>query len=86
MTDDATDTDARTDPSGDPSDQVGYAGAIAELDEILHDLERADVDVDVLAEKVARAAELIALCRARISAARLQVEQVVADLGAPADG
>jgi exodeoxyribonuclease VII small subunit len=58
----------------------GYAAAINELDEILATLERSDVDVDVLATKVQRAAELITFCRERISNARLQIEQVVADL------
>jgi exodeoxyribonuclease VII small subunit len=58
----------------------GYAAALAELESILGQLERADVDVDVLAERVKRAAELIAFCRERISAARLHIEQVVAEL------
>lgn len=59
----------------------GYAAALAELESILQNLERTDVDVDVLAAQVARAAELIAFCRDRIGNARLQIEQVVADLG-----
>ncbi|MFT3852198.1 MAG: exodeoxyribonuclease VII small subunit [Ilumatobacteraceae bacterium] len=58
----------------------GYAAALAELEEILQRLERADVDVDVLATQVARAAELVAFCRDRIGNARLQIEQVVASL------
>ena len=58
----------------------GYAAALAELEEILQRLERADVDVDVLATQVARAAELITFCRDRIGSARLQIEQVVASL------
>jgi exodeoxyribonuclease VII small subunit len=65
-------------PSGD--DGPGYAEALAELEAILASLERADLDVDVLGERVARAAELIRRCRARIGAARLQVEQVVSEL------
>lgn len=60
---------------------VGYAEALAELDEILTALERSDVDVDVLADKVQRAAALISFCRDRIGRARLQIEQVVAELG-----
>jgi exodeoxyribonuclease VII small subunit len=60
---------------------TGYAAALAELETILQSLERTDVDVDVLATQVARAAELIAFCRDRIGNARLQIEQVVADLG-----
>ena len=63
---------------------VGYAEALAELEAILAELERSDVDVDVLAERVKRAVELIGFCRARIGNARLQIEQVVADLGADA--
>jgi exodeoxyribonuclease VII small subunit len=60
----------------------GYAQALAELEDILRQLDTADVDVDVLATKVQRAAALITFCRDRISAARVQIEQVVADLGA----
>ncbi len=59
---------------------TGYAAALAELETILADLERADVDVDVLAAQVTRAAELIGFCRDRIGNARLQIEQVVAGL------
>jgi exodeoxyribonuclease VII small subunit len=59
---------------------AGYAEALAELESILDDLERSDVDVDVLATKVRRASELIAFCRERINGARLQIEQVIADL------
>lgn len=59
---------------------AGYAAALAELETILAELERSDVDVDVLAAQVKRAAELIAFCRERISTARLHIEQVVADL------
>lgn len=59
----------------------GYAAALDELETILTDLERADVDVDVLAVRVKRAAELIAFCRDRIGSARMQIEQIVADLG-----
>ena len=61
---------------------VGYAEALAELETILAELERSDVDVDVLAERVKRAVDLIGFCRARIGNARMQIEQVVADLGA----
>ena len=60
---------------------VGYAEALAELEEILSRLERSDVDVDVLAQQVQRAAALISFCRDRIGNARLQIEQVVAELG-----
>jgi exodeoxyribonuclease VII small subunit len=63
-----------------PAAAAGYAAALAELEQILGQLERPDVDVDVLAVQVQRAAELIEFCRERISRARLQIEQVVATL------
>lgn len=63
--------------SGTDGDEPGYAAAVAELEAILDELERDDVDVDVLGARVARAAELIAVCRDRIDAARFQVDQIV---------
>ena len=65
------------------TDQPGYAQALSELDTILRELESSDVDVDRLAERVARAAELIALCRDRISTARIRIDEVIADLDTP---
>ena len=62
----------------------GYAEALAELDSILRELEGSDVDVDHLADRVARASELITLCRSKISDAQLRIEQVTADLDAVA--
>jgi exodeoxyribonuclease VII small subunit len=62
-------------------DGLAYQDALAELESILAGLERDEPDVDRLAERVARAAALIRLCRGRIDAARLEVERVVTDLG-----
>lgn len=62
---------------------VGYADALAELEAILSELESDTVDVDRLATQVRRASELIALCRGRIRDARVEVEQIVADLEEP---
>lgn len=62
--------------------QPGYAEAVAELEEILEELEADDVDVDRLAEQVKRAADLIESCRARIEDARVEVGRIVADLDA----
>jgi exodeoxyribonuclease VII small subunit len=67
-------------PSGDPV-AAGYAEALAELESILRELDTTDVDVDVLATQVQRAAALIGFCRDRIGAARVQIEQAVAELG-----
>ncbi len=63
------------------STRPGYAEALAELEGILAELERDNVDVDRLAGQVQRAAELIRLCRERIGSARMQIENVVAEFG-----
>jgi exodeoxyribonuclease VII small subunit len=65
-----------------PAAQLGYAEALAELEEINEELDGDEVDVDVLGARVRRAAELLRLCRERIAGARFEVEQVVAELEA----
>ncbi|HXY93200.1 MAG TPA: exodeoxyribonuclease VII small subunit [Acidimicrobiia bacterium] len=69
------------------ADEIGYADAMVELDEILAELEADDLDVDVLAERVKRASELIQLCRTRIARAQADVDRIVTDLESfgPAD-
>lgn len=59
---------------------IGYAEAVAELEQILDELEDDTVDVDVLACRVRRAAALIRVCRSRIATARMEVEQIVGEL------
>jgi exodeoxyribonuclease VII small subunit len=59
---------------------AGYAAALDELHTILEELEDEAVDVDVLAAKVERAAELLRFCRSRIDQAQMQVETIVAEL------
>ncbi len=58
-----------------------YAEAMEELEGILEELESESIEVDELASKVKRASTLIQLCRERLSSTRLEIEQVVADLG-----
>jgi exodeoxyribonuclease VII small subunit len=69
-------------PAPDEPATIGYAEALAELESILRELEGSDVDVDHLAVRVTRAAQLIAICRDRISGARAQIDEVLADLDA----
>ncbi len=71
-----------------PDDEAGgndppaasYVAAMAELDAILRALEDDDLDVDALAARVARAADLLRWCRTRIADTKMQVETIVADL------
>lgn len=68
-------TDAPT-----PAKDLRYAEAVEELEAILDGLEGDELDVDDLADQVARAAVLIRECRDRIAATRYEVERIVTDL------
>ncbi len=70
-----------------PDDPIAssYADALAELEEILAELEDEALDVDILSQRVERASGLIRFCRDRITTARTQVQQIVADLDDLAD-
>jgi exodeoxyribonuclease VII small subunit len=61
-------------------EELAYAGAMEELETILAELERDDVDIDRLAERVGRAAALIEFCRSRIESARLDVTRLLENL------
>ena len=66
-------------------DEPSYAEASAELERILQDIESCEIDLDVLADKVERAAELLALCRRKLAATETKVKKVTADLAAAMD-
>lgn len=72
-------------PRAEEPGEIGYAAAMAELGEILAELDDDDLDIDVLGDRVERAAELVALCRSRIDAARLRVTEIVASLEEPGE-
>jgi exodeoxyribonuclease VII small subunit len=69
-------------PGDDGGGDLGYAEAMTELEGILGELEGDHLDVDVLAERVRRASELIKLCRTRIARAQDDVNRIVTDLEA----
>lgn len=71
-----------TAPSDRP-DGLTYGQAMDELDELLAELEGADVDVDRVAQQVARGVELVRFCRARLDVVASEVDEVMADLVSP---
>lgn len=70
------DAPAELDGPGPGGEPAGYAEALAELDDILAELEDPQLDVDRLGGQVRRASQLIAFCKQRIVGARLEVEAV----------
>ena len=61
-------------------EDLSYGEALEELEQLLDDLEGADTDVDLLAERVARGVELVRFCRARLEVVAEDVDAVVAEL------
>ena len=64
----------------DDGEGMGYGEARRELEEILRSLEEGEVEVDQLAGKVERAAELIRLCRERLRAQEVKIRKIAREL------
>lgn len=60
-------------------DELTWNEASTELRRLVDELDDPDLDIDLLAGKVERAAELIGICRSRIERARDQIDGVLAD-------
>jgi exodeoxyribonuclease VII small subunit len=76
-----TEADRDIDPA-----ELGFNGALAELERIVTELESDDLDVDHLAQRVERAARLVAWCRERIEGTRFQVDEILDRLDGGVDG
>ncbi|MBL8728888.1 MAG: exodeoxyribonuclease VII small subunit [Planctomycetes bacterium] len=66
-------------------DEPSYAAASAELEQILQDIESGEIDLDLLSDKVERAATLLAVCRQKLAATETKVKKVTAELAAAMD-
>ena len=67
------------------NDQPSYTAATEELEQILDEIETGHADVDVLSERVERAANLIRLCQEKITGAEMKVRKVLEELETSAD-
>jgi len=57
-----------------------YTEAFDELQEIVLAMEEGQIGIDDLAEKVKRAAELIAICKRKLTATEGDVQKILKDL------
>ncbi|MFD1771259.1 exodeoxyribonuclease VII small subunit [Sphingobacterium suaedae] len=57
-----------------------YQEAFQELQHIVADIENGQTNVDELTAKIRRASELIAICRAKLTASESEVEKLLAKL------
>lgn len=73
----------RAEPPGSEAEAASgptYAAALAELEAILASLEGSTVDVDLLADRVARGVELVRFCQQRLREVRTDVDAVIVEL------
>ncbi|GDY01467.1 hypothetical protein LBMAG49_07960 [Planctomycetota bacterium] len=64
--------------------ELTYSEASSELEAILQEIESGTLDLDLLSDKVERAAALLAICRQKLAATETKVKKVVADLAGSA--
>ena len=54
-----------------------YSEAIAHIEDILHQIETGELDVDEMAEKVKQASELLKLCKGKLFNTEKEVEKIL---------
>jgi exodeoxyribonuclease VII small subunit len=62
------------------TEKITYTAAFEELQEIVNEIEQGEISVDLLSEKVKRAAFLIQICKQKLQATELDVQQILDDL------
>lgn len=64
-------------------ENLTYENAYRELAEIAHEIETESVSVDVLAEKVKRASDLIEFCQLKLRATETEVNKIIKQMENP---
>ena len=73
--------DAKAQGAAEPEpDDVKYGAAVDEIEQILASIDRDEIDLDELGQKVERAVDLLKVCRAKLKSTEARVTQVLKDL------
>ena len=67
------------------SETINYTLAFQELQQIVNDIENGEISVDELSEKVKRAAQLIRICKTKLTTTEEDVNKILKDLESAAD-
>ena len=62
------------------NDKYTYNDAFVELQDIVAEIESGDSNIDELAEKIKRAASLIAICKTKLTASEKEVDNLLQKL------
>ncbi len=68
------------------NEQISYAEAFEELQEIVSEIEQGEISVDELSIKVKRAAELIKICKTKLTTTEENVNVILKELNESTDG
>lgn len=60
--------------------QISYSDAISELELIVTEIEQGEITIDTLSEKVKRAAELIKVCKNKLSSTEDDVNKILGEI------
>jgi exodeoxyribonuclease VII small subunit len=66
------------------SDKINYTEAFEELQQIVSEIEQGEISVDELSEKVKRAAQLIKVCKTKLTTTEEDVNKILKELDASA--
>jgi exodeoxyribonuclease VII small subunit len=66
------------------SEKITYIDAFEELKRIVAELDRGEISMDDLSEKVKKAAQLITLCKAKLHSTEEDVSKILGELEAAA--
>jgi exodeoxyribonuclease VII small subunit len=61
-------------------EKITYTEAFEELEQIIQEIEEGEITVDKLSEKVKRAAELIMICKKKLTNTEEDVNQILKEL------
>ena len=59
---------------------ISYNDAVAEIEEILHQIENEELDIDILSEKVKRVSTLLKLCKKKLHQTENEVQKILEDI------
>lgn len=62
------------------SEKINYTEAFEELQSIVYDIEQGEISVDELSEKVKRAAQLIKICKTKLTTTEEDVNKILKEL------
>jgi exodeoxyribonuclease VII small subunit len=65
------------------SEQINYTEAFQELQIIVTEIEKGEISVDELSQKVKRASELIKICKMKLTTTEEDVNKILKELDTP---